>query len=250
MVACAFAAGVYAKDTLADAADTIRHLMRVAAGPPPIAAGGWDDPQSPPELRTSSIPSNGRRAVSVGRFAASLPLPETYGLYVVSDDQLARLEPMRMRVPDTRIALPGLITKPSPVVVPDGPLSFIVYQRELMSSAPDQASIRVIAKVARVLKFGAAGQPTTTDLEDTWAARSVSVDLTVAPGPGHPEMMLVRPADPEQALSPGRYMLVFKNQAYDFAIDGAPTDATHCLERTETQNGAVYTECRSPNGTT
>ena len=51
----------------------------------------------------------------------------SYGLFVASNGKLKRLETMRMRVPDTRIALGGLITKPSPVTLPDGKLSFIAF---------------------------------------------------------------------------------------------------------------------------
>jgi hypothetical protein len=83
-----------------------------------------------------------------------------------------------------------------------------------------------------------------TNIEDSWAIRAVSVDLTVAPIPGNQEMVWIRPADPNVSLSPGRYMLAFKNHAYDFAVEGPITDTAHCLERTDTQNGAVYSECR------
>ena len=57
-------------------------------------------------------------------------------------------------------------------------------------------------------------------------------------------MVLLRPSEPEFTLSPGRYMLVYKNQAYDFSVAGAITDTAQCLERSDSQDGAVYSECR------
>ena len=179
-------------------------------------------------LRTALYPP-----AANGQGVPSYPKPNSYGLFVASNGELKRLETMRMRVPDTRIALGGLITKPSPVTLPDGKLSFIAFQRDLITNAPDNASVRVIARVQRALKFSAAGKPVTTPVEDTWAVRSVSVDLTVAPMPESQEMVLLRPSEPEFTLSPGRYMLVYKNQAYDFSVAGAITDTAQCLERTD-----------------
>ena len=58
------------------------------------------------------------------------------------------------------------------------------------------------------------------------------------------EMIVIRPADPTFTLSPGRYVLMFRNQAYDFNVAGAITNTAHCLERSELQDGSVYSECR------
>jgi hypothetical protein len=180
--------------------------------------------------------------VSTRRPATSLP--NTYGIFAISDGRLIRLEPTNIRVPDSRIAFSGLITKPPTVVVPDGRLSFVAYQRELMTSAPDNAQLRVVAKVARALSFSTTGKATVSVVDDTWSIRSVSVDLTVAPVPESREMVALRPAGPEVALSPGRYLLVFKNQAYDFVIAGKSTDKAHCLEKAETADGETFAECR------
>jgi hypothetical protein len=180
--------------------------------------------------------------VSTRRPAASLP--GTYGIFAISDGRPIRLEPTNIRLPDSRIAFSGLITKPPTVVVPDGRLSFVAYQRELMTSAPDNAQLRVVAKVARAISFSTTGKPTVSAVDDSWAIRSISVDLTVAPIPENREMVALQPASLEVALSPGRYLLVFKNQAYDFVIAGRPTDKAHCLEKAETQDGDTFAECR------
>jgi len=246
MMIGAFAAGAYSGDNVPAVADPLGYTARLLARSASALVALQDskaqnskahDPQLALLRTTSLSPTSTSQDIS-------LVLPDSYGLYAVSGGQLTRLEPLRLRVPDTRIALPGLITKPSTVSVSDGHLTFIAYQRDLMTNVPDKASIRVVAQVARVLTFPTGGKPKVTPVEDTWAMRAVSVDLTVSPVPDNQEMVMMRPTDSDLSLSPGRYMLVFKNQAYDFAVEGAITDTAHCLERTETQTGGVYTECR------
>ncbi|MFQ3458268.1 hypothetical protein PMN64_33810 [Bradyrhizobium sp. UFLA01-814] len=175
--------------------------------------------------------------------AATVPparsLPTTYGIFASSNGRMIRLEPMNIRLPDSRIAVSVLTTKPGTAVVPHGPLSFVAYQRELMTSAPDNAQLRILAQVART-----PSSPAVTMANDAWAIRSVSVDLTVAPVPENREMVELQPVSPDLVLSPGRYVLVFKNQAYDFVVAGKVTDKAHCLERTETPDGDRFTECR------
>jgi hypothetical protein len=62
--------------------------------------------------------------------------------------------------------------------------------------------------------------------------------------PGNQEMFVIRAADPNFMLSPGRYVLMFKNQAYDFSVAGTVTDTAQCLERADLQDRSVYSECR------
>ena len=243
MVVGAFAAGLVAKDGLAIAAVPLRLAVQVLADPP-VPAGDVPDAQSSPSRQAASVALSSRPPAAASRSGPSFLLPDSYGFYAVVDGQLTRLEPSRLRPSDTRIAIAGVITKPSPVTVPNGHIAFIAYQRDLVTSAPDRAAIRVVARVARRLTFAATGKPTIANLEDTWAIRSVSAELAVAPVPGSPEMMLIRPPDPDLSLSPGRYMLVFGAQTYDFTVDGPVGDAAQCLERTDTQNGTVYSECR------
>jgi len=47
-------------------------------------------------------------------------------------------------------------------------------------------------------------------------------------------------------FSPGRYILVLKDQGYDFTIAGKVTDPVQCLERTDAANGEFYSECQKP----
>ena len=66
------------------------------------------------------------------------------------------------------------------------------------------------------------------------------------PIPDNPEMLLVQSEKPDFELSPGRYVLVLKEQAYDFTVAGEITDAAQCLERTDAMNGSFYSECQKP----
>jgi hypothetical protein len=238
-----FAAGIYPDDaTFMPALDRVSHSAQLMLSLLPFASEA--QLKSRLEMERSLEAAAGGEPNGGNRTTLSLPLPDSYGLYAVNGGQLTHLESMHIRIPDPRIAFAGLIIKPSSVTLPDGRLSFVAYQRDLATSAPDTASVRIIAQVARVLSFGTAGVPKITPLEDTWAMRAVSFDLKVAPVSENREMMQLRLADANFSLSPGRYMLVFNNQAYDFAVEGAVTDLAHCLERTETQNGSVYTQCR------
>ena len=109
----------------------------------------------------------------------------------------------------------AVTSKPSHTLLPSGEVTFIVYRRDVASSAPDRVTVRVIAKVARDLNFKA-GQATTVKVDDAWAIRNVAFDYAVAPSPDSPEMILIKPADQGFTLSPGRYGLVIKGLAYDF----------------------------------
>ena len=126
---------------------------------------------------------------------------------------------MPIRVPDARVSISSTISKPAPAPLANGHLSFVVYHRELATSVPETASVRIVAKVMQATAF-AGGKPKSMAIEDTWAVRGGAVDLRIAPVPGNQEMIVIRAADPNFTLSPGRYVLMFKNQAYDFSVAG------------------------------
>ena len=127
--------------------------------------------------------------------------------------------------------------------VANGRLSFVVYHRELATSVPETASVRIVAKVMQATAF-AGGKPKPVTVEDTWAVRGGAIDLRIAPVAGNPEMIVVRPADPNFTLSPGRYVLMFRNQAYDFSVAGTVSETAQCLERADMPDGSVFSECR------
>jgi hypothetical protein len=182
---------------------------------------------------------------SIHRTSSAQPFaaPDTYGVYAVSDGQLTPLESLPIRVPDARVSISSTISKPAPAPLANGHLSFVVYHRELATSVPETASVRIVAKVMQATAF-AGGKPKSTTIEDTWAVRGGAVDLRIAPVPGNQEMVVIRAADPNFTLSPGRYVLMFKNQAYDFSVAGTVTDTAQCLERADLQDRSVYSECR------
>jgi hypothetical protein len=173
------------------------------------------------------------------------PVPAVYGIYAVSDGKLFELQPLQGRVPDARIFMSAVISKPSQTVLPSGQVTFIVFRREIATSAPDHVTVRTIAKVARDLTFSKSGRPAIVKVDDAWAIRNVSFDYQVAPSPDSREMILIKPQGDAMVLSPGRYGLIINGIAYDFTVDGPVTEPAQCLERTEAANGTFYAECRT-----
>jgi hypothetical protein len=170
------------------------------------------------------------------------PLPTTYGIYAVSNGHLNELQPLAIRAPDPRVQLSAEINKPSASVLPDGKVVFVLFRRELVNSAPQKVTVRVVARVARTVTV-TSGKTAAAKLDGTWRIRSNSYDLQVSPLAENREMVVVRPGDPGFALSSGRYALVFAGLAYDFTVDGPITAAAQCLESFEAVSGPIFTEC-------
>jgi hypothetical protein len=175
------------------------------------------------------------------------PLPSVYGVYAVSGGQLYELEPLVGRVPDQRVFMSTPVKTPSRTVLPDGRTVFIIYRRDAAANAPDRIAVRVIAKISRALSFNAAGQVSTTNVEDSWTMRGVSYDFRVAPLGEGSDMLLIRPEHDDFVFPAGRYGLVIKGRAFDFRVAGAVTEAAQCLEATKAENGTFYSECRRRN---
>jgi hypothetical protein len=175
----------------------------------------------------------------------ALPRPSVYGVYAITNGALSELEALPVRVPDPKVFMSTLIKAPSRTILPDGRIVFIVYRRDIATSAPDRVAIRAIAKIKRAMTY-TAGRPSTAILDDQWAIRSTSYEFRVAPLSESSEMLVIRPELFEFVLPAGRYGLVLKGQAYDFTVAGSITEAAQCLERIEAANGAFYSECRNP----
>jgi hypothetical protein len=174
---------------------------------------------------------------------APFPLPSDYGVYALSNDKLSELFTLSEAVPDKRIAVSTPIDKPSRTILPDGKAKFIIFRRDIGVNATDRIEVRVVARVVRAMSFDAKGKPVFNAVSNTWNMRSVSYELRVRPIPGNSEMLLVQSSAPDFELPPGRYVLVLKNQGYDFTVAGAITDLAQCLERTDAANGTFYSEC-------
>ena len=175
-----------------------------------------------------------------------IPLPGVYGVYALIGGQLTKLDPLPLRIPDPRVAVSAVISAPSRAHLPAGPLQIVVFRRDLAANAPDRVSLRVVAQVKRALSFDATGKPTIATVEQAWVVRNDSYAMTVAPMPGNPEMIIIRPDPAARELPAGRYALALRDGGYDFTIDGPNSDAAHCLERTDALEVPVYSECRNP----
>ncbi len=176
----------------------------------------------------------------------SATTPTAYGIYAVSGDKLYELELLPGRAPDIRVAVSPAILTPSRTVLPDGHLKFIVYRRDSASNAADRAEVRVVAQVMREIGFDASGKPITKKIDDTWVIRNLSIPFRTAPKKDNPDMYEVQSENPETALTPGRYALVLKGEAYDFSVAGPISDPRQCLERTAATNGQFYSGCQKP----
>lgn len=169
--------------------------------------------------------------------------PQDYGIYAVNTDKLSELQLLPGRAPDLRVAVSAAIKAPSQTVLPDGHPKFIVFRRDAASNAADRAEVRIIAKVAREFSADAAGRKP-DDSDPTWVIRNVSFPFRSSPIPDSPEMYELHGEDPALELTPGRYALILRGQAYDFTVPGEIVDPRHCIERVVLTSGTLYTDCK------
>ena len=170
-----------------------------------------------------------------------LPLPTTYGNYVLKDGHLAELELFEGQVPDKRVAISSPIQTASHTILPDGSPTFVIFRRDLVTIPTDGIEARVVAKIHHTMKVDNQTRQATYTPEELWSIRPFTFKFRSAPVPGNPEMMLIKPDN--VVLPPGRYVLVLKRQGYDFTVAGKITDPNQCLERTEAANGTFYSPC-------
>src|SRR3984957_1027668 len=193
-------------------------------------------------LPTSPPPPAQQTPVAASN-ALSFPLPSDYGVYALSNAALSELHLLMEQVPDRRVAMSTPISQPSSTTLPDGKPKFVVFRRDLAGNAPDRMDVRVVARVVRALTFDAKGKASFSPVSDAWNIRNLSYAFRVRPIAGNPEMLLVQAENADFALPAGRYVLVLKNQGYDFTVAGEVTDPSQCLERTDAANGEFYSDC-------
>jgi hypothetical protein len=224
---------------------TLQGKLPLLAYEPLKASRLFADSTSPATEATIAKSGQPQLASAGDQTSALYPfeMPDTYGVYAVGEGHLTALEPLPIRILDARVPISNPITKPAPPPVTSGTPLFVVYHRELATNIPENATVRVFAKVMQASTL-VGGKPKPIPIPDTWAVRGGAVDLRIAPVAANKEMILIRPADPNFTLSPGRYVLMFKNQAYDFSVAGTVNDTAHCLERSDQQDGSAYSECR------
>ena len=172
-------------------------------------------------------------------------LPRDYGIYAISNGSLAELQLLPGRPPDIRIAVSAALKTPSKTVLPDGQPKFIVFRRDVAANVPDRAEVRIMAKVAREFSAEAAGKKL-DESDETWVIRNFSFPFRASPVPDNPEMYELHSEDPGLQLTPGRYALILKSQAYDFTVEGKIVDPRQCIERIVANNGIFYASCKNP----
>jgi hypothetical protein len=191
-------------------------------------------------LATATNMPNSRNNQTV----AGAPLPTSYGVYAIDRGKLSDLSTLPIKVPDPRVAISAPIATPSPTTVPDGKVQFVAYRRDFKNNAPDRVTVRVVARVMQALSFDK-GKATTENVEGSWAVRSKSYQMRVAPMGDNPEMIVIEPENADFVFPAGRYAMVLQGTAYDFNVAGPVTDMAQCLERTEALDVPIYSECRN-----
>ena len=192
---------------------------------------------------TSKIAEAGQAGALHRPVPTGMPKPAVYGVYAVHDGRLIELNPAATAPVDPRLKTVFQITQPSVTRLATGMLKFVVYRRDLIVGAPEKVSVRVVATLARAIKFDGAGTLVTVPQRETWVIRSSGYDFRVLPVSDDREMIIVRPEDPEFAIPPGRYALMLNGQPYDFVVEGLVTDPAHCVESAPTARGPIFYDC-------
>jgi hypothetical protein len=172
--------------------------------------------------------------------------PTAYGVYAISDNKLYELELLPGRAPDIRVSISAAILTPSKTTLPDGHLKFVVFRRDSANTAADRAEVRVVAKIESETTFDANGKPVVKKADDAWVIRNIAIPYRTAPKKDDPDMYEAQSENPDAPLTPGRYALVLKGQAYDFNVAGSITDPNQCMERMAATNGQFYSACQKP----
>jgi hypothetical protein len=220
----------------------------------PAAARSSNAPPSPPASDNAVVatappsagpPSAVAPTTALAAAASPFPLPTAYGVYAISDGRLIALEPAQAKPVDPRAGSQLQIVEPGHNVVAPGKLAFVLFRRDLASSAPEKVALRIAARVAHSMNFDSTGRAVmTTPATETWVIRDQGYNLRVSPVDGNAEMVWLRPEDPELSPPSGRYELMLGTQAYDFVVAGEVTDPAHCVEGVTTVRGLVFNECK------
>jgi hypothetical protein len=215
--------------------------------PSPPAGEGTSIAAAPPSTASPStvLPSAEAPTAAPAAVTSSFPLPTAYGVYAISDGRLIELEQAQATPVDARTGSQLQIIEPGHGIVAPGKPAFVVFRRDLASSAPEKVPLRIAARVAHSMNFDSTGKAVmTTPATGTWIIRDQGYNLRVSPVEGNPEMVLLRPEDPELSLPSGRYELMLGPQAYDLVVAGEVSDPAHCVEGVTTVRGLAFNECK------
>jgi hypothetical protein len=171
--------------------------------------------------------------------------PTDYGVYAVSNDSFTELQLLPGRPPDIRVAVSATLTVPNRTFLSNGHPKFIVFRRDVAANISDRAEVRIMAKVTREFSADVIGKKP-ADGDEMWVIRNVSFPFRSSPVHDNPEMFEIHSEDPALELTPGRYALVLKNQAYGFSVEGETVDPKQCIERIVSSSGTFYSDCKKP----
>jgi hypothetical protein len=201
----------------------------------------------PPQVAEATSPAVPAAAPAPPMLLPNVPMPSVFGVYAIHDERLVRLQTVATTPVDPRTRNLLQISTPSETAFLDGRLAFTVYRRDLVSSAPETVPVKFAARIQSTMRYGPGGTLVTVKPDvDTWLIYTAGYDFRVLPVPDNPEIILIRPADPELVLPPGRYVLLINDQPYDFAVEGKVTDPRSCVEGVATPRGPVFYVCKTP----
>ena len=106
------------------------------------------------------------------------PLPTVYGVYAINGNQLIQAEQTQGTPVDPRTRNQLQIGKPSRTVINPTKPKFVVYHRDLASSAPDNVQVRIAARIAHSMIFDSKGKPiVTAPATATWLIRDIRATI-------------------------------------------------------------------------
>ena len=201
---------------------------------------------SEPPVAEAALPPAPATPPAPPMLLPNVPMPTVYGVYAIRDDRLVGLETIATTPVDPRTRNLLQITEPSRTVFNDGRLAFTVYRRDLVTSAPETVPVRFAARIASTMRYGPGGTLVTVKPEvESWLIYNAGFDFRVLPVPNKPEVILIRPSDPDLVIPPGRYVLLLNDQPYDFTVAGNVTDPRSCVEGVATPRGPVFYACKT-----
>lgn len=237
---------VYAAVVPRDGAGQPEVVETIADRPPPTAEPQRRDAgQIGPELAAARSGTTGVEAASDPSHSALPTLPTLYGVYAVQGAQFTELEQVQASPVDPRVRTVLQIKTPTKTLLPDRDLRFLVFRREMMSSAPERVPVRIAARLAKVMTFDPSGKVVIAPPgEERWVIRETGFEFRVRPMRGNPEMIWVQPEHPGSPIPAGRYVMMINGTPYDFTVEGSVTEPAHCLESVGTSRGPTLYECQ------
>ena len=175
---------------------------------------------------------------------AADPKPQFFGVYAVNGGRLTELLP-----PEGRQQYePGdvTITDPAKAHFSDGKISFLVYRRDVTTSAPEFVNVLIEARVARTVAVDFNKRITkVTPVSGVWKLRIYGYKLRVKPRANR-DTIIIQSATPDFSFASGRYALQFNNADYEFVVGSETTaDRQHCVDQIVMGGNISYHECET-----